>query len=115
MKEFYCQRFRWIFDYTSNNFWYVLAKTFCIIIGAPIYFIVFAIEMVLTFVNMILSWIPIIGVLVTIICKGITLLIDKLFFISILTDIGKYKKEVTKQPDYKFVEETKSNTEQSQD
>ena len=59
MKEYYSERFNWIFKYTSKSFFYCLAKTLCITIGLPIYCVMVAVEMVLTFVNMIFAWFPI--------------------------------------------------------
>lgn len=94
MKEYYLNRFKWIFNYTSRNFWYVIAKTLCIIVGLPIYAAVFAVEMVLTFVNMLFCWIPVLRVLITVICKGTILIIDKLYYICILTDLGKFRDAV---------------------
>lgn len=99
MKEYYLNRFKWIFNYTSNNFLYIIAKTLCIIVGLPIYCVVFALEMVLTFVNMLFCWIPILSVVMTVICKGTILIIDKLYYICILTDIGKYRDVCIAEPD----------------
>lgn len=99
VKEYYINRFKWIFNYTSNNFFYVIAKTLCIIVGLPIYCVVFALEMVLTFVNMLFCWIPILSVVMTVICKGTILIIDKLYYICILTDIGKYRDVCIAEPD----------------
>lgn len=99
VKEYYLNRFKWIFNYTSNNFLYIIAKTLCIIVGLPIYCVVFALEMVLTFVNMLFCWIPILSVVMTVICKGTILIIDKLYYICILTDIGKYRDVCIAEPD----------------
>lgn len=99
VKEYYLNRFKWIFNYTSNNFLYIIAKTLCIIVGLPIYCAVFALEMVLTFVNMLFCWIPILSVVMTVICKGTILIIDKLYYICILTDIGKYRDVCIAEPD----------------
>ena len=94
MKDYYLNRFKWIFNYTSTNFWYILAKTLCIIVGLPIYSVVFLVEMLLTFVNMLFCWIPVLRVVITIICKGTILIIDKLYYICILTDLGKFRDTV---------------------
>lgn len=91
MKEYYLERLQWIFRYTSKNFFYCLAKTLCLIVGVPIYAVMFAVEMVLTFINMIFSIIPILNVAIGVICKAIVFVIDKTFFICILTDIGKWR------------------------
>lgn len=90
MKEYYSERFNWIFKYTSKNFFYCLAKTLCLIVGLPVYCVTVAAEMVLTFVNMLFCWIPILGMVIGVICKSIIYVIDKTFFICILTDLKKW-------------------------
>lgn len=91
MKEFYLNRFNWIFNYTSRNFLYVVLKTLCIVVGLPVYCVVFAAEMVLTFVNMLFCWIPVLSMVVTVVCKGVIWLIDKLYYINVLTDLDKFR------------------------
>lgn len=112
MREYYKERFNWIFHYTSKNFFYCLAKTLCLIVGLPIYSVCVAVEMVLTFINMIFSWIPIFGMVVGIICKAIIYIVDKTFFVCILTDIGKWRQTHKKEVDYDVTdadEQTASN------
>lgn len=60
----------------------------------------FAVEMILTGVNMIFSWIPILNVVVTVICKSLIFLTDKTFYICILTDIKKFREAMQVQPEY---------------
>lgn len=91
MKEYYKQRFYWIFNYTSKNFWYCLAKTLCLVVGLPIYAVMFVVEMCLTAVNLLFSWIPILNVVVMVICKLLMTLVGSTFFICILPDIKKYR------------------------
>lgn len=91
MKEYYLNRFNWIFNYTSRNFFYVVLKTLCIVVGLPVYCVVFAAEMVLTFVNMLFCWIPVLSIVVTVVCKGVIWLIDKLYYINVLPDLGKFR------------------------
>lgn len=100
IKRYYRERFGWIFRYTSKNFLYCIAKTLCIIIGLPIYSVMFAVEMILTGVNMIFSWIPILNVVVTVICKSLIFLTDKTFYICILTDIKKFREAMQEQLEY---------------
>jgi len=100
IKRYYRERFGWIFRYTSKNFLYCIAKTLCIIIGLPIYSVMFAVEMILTGVNMIFSWIPILNVVVAVICKSLIFLTDKTFYICILTDIKKFREAMQVQPEY---------------
>ena len=104
IKRYYRERFGWIFRYTSKNFLYCIAKTLCIIIGLPIYPVMFAVEMILTGVNMIFSWIPILNVVVTVICKSLIFLTDKTFYICILTDIKKFREAMQEQPEYEVSE-----------
>lgn len=108
MKEYYLERLQWIFRYKSRNFFYCIAKTLCLIVGVPIYAVMFAVEMVLTFINMIFSVIPILNVVVGIICKSIIFITDKTFFICILTDIGKWRATHKKEVDYE-VEDDEQN------
>ena len=97
MKEYYSERFHWIFNYTRKDFAYCLLKTLCVIIGLPIYAVAFVVEMVFTAINMIFSWIPILNVLVTVICKAIVWLFGMTFYINILTDLKEYKATRTVQ------------------
>lgn len=100
MKQYYLERFNWIFKYTSKNFFYCILKTLCLIVGVPIYAVMFAVEMILTFVNMLFCWIPVLNVVVQVICKSIIYIIDKTFFICILPDIGKWRACHKKEPEY---------------
>ena len=92
MKTYYLERLHWIFNYSSKNFFYCLAKTLCLVVGIPLYAVSFVVEMVLTGFNMLFCWIPIINVVVMTICKSIIWVVDKTFFLCILTDISAYRK-----------------------
>lgn len=91
MKTYYLERLHWIFNYSSKNFFYCLAKTLCLVVGIPLYAVSFVVEMVLTGFNMLFCWIPIINVVVMTICKSIIWVVDKTFFLCILTDISAYR------------------------
>ncbi|MCM1534160.1 MAG: hypothetical protein NC099_05860 [Corallococcus sp.] len=104
MKEYYLERLHWIFRYTSKNFFYCLAKTLCLIVGVPVYAVMFAVEMILTAVNMIFSWIPILNVVVTVICKSLIFITDKTFYICILPDIKKYVDATKEEPVYEVID-----------
>lgn len=104
MKQYYKERFGWIFRYTSRNFFYCIAKTLCIIVGLPIYAVMFIVEMIFTAINMIFSWIPILNVVVMVICKSIIYVCDKTFYISILTDIKKYNAAMREEPEYEVAD-----------
>lgn len=104
MKEYYKQRWHWVFNYTSKNFWYCLLKTLCLVIGLPLYSVAFVLEMVFTAINMIFSWIPILNVVIFIICKPLMIAFGSVFYICILTDIKKYKKAMSEEVDYEVLD-----------
>ncbi|MCM1394683.1 MAG: hypothetical protein NC132_00985 [Corallococcus sp.] len=56
--------------------------------------------MILTAINMIFSWIPILNVVIFIICKSLMVACGSTFYICILPDIKKYKKLTSKEVDY---------------
>ena len=91
MKEYYLERLHWIFNYTRKDFAYCLLKTLCVVVGLPLYAVAFVIEMVFTAINMIFCWIPVLGIVVTVICKSIVWLFGMTFYINILTDLKAYK------------------------
>ena len=99
MKEYYSERFHWIFNYTRKDFLYCLLKTLCVVVGLPIYAVSFVIEMIFTAINMLFCWIPILNVLVTVICKAIVWLFGMTFYINVLTDLKAYKETHTVQYD----------------
>lgn len=109
MKEYYQQRFYWIFHYTSKNFWYCLAKTLCILVGLPIYSVCFVLEMVLTAINMLFCWIPVLNVVVMFICKVLITVFGATFYITILTDLKEYKKVNVGEVDYEEVDDNALN------
>ncbi len=90
MKTYYLNRLHWIFHYTNKNFWYCVGKTLCLIVGVPIYAVCFVVEMALTFVNMLFSWIPAFNVVIGALCKILIILFGSTFYICILTDLGSY-------------------------
>lgn len=100
MKEYYQQRFHWIFRYTSKNFWYCIAKTLCIVVGLPIYSVMFLVEMALTLVNMLFCWIPVLNVVVTVVCKTLMSLVGWTFYICILPDIKQYRQATAEEIQY---------------
>lgn len=104
MKQYYLERLHWIFNYTSKNVFYVLAKTLCILIGLPIYAVMFVVEMVLTAVHMIFSWIPVFNVFIMVICKSLIYVVDKTFYICILTDIRKFREAMRMEPAYEVTD-----------
>lgn len=91
MKEYYLDRLHWIFCYRSKNFWYCLSKTLCLIVGVPVYAVSFAVEMILTFINMLFSWIPFLSVVMTVLCKVLITVFGSLFYINILPDLRAYR------------------------
>ena len=106
MKEYYKQRFYWIFNYTSKNFFYAVAKTLCIAVGLPLYCVAVAIEMLLTVVNLAFSWIPILSVVVTVICKAIIVVVNLPYYICVLTDLKAYNAAMKAEPEYEVVDQS---------
>ena len=106
MKEYYLARLHWIFNYTNTKWWYCIVKTLCIIVGAPIYAVCFVVEMVLTAINMMFSWIPILNMVVMVICKIFITVFGAMFYICILPDIRLYKQATNEEVDYE-VEDVK--------
>lgn len=119
MKEYYLQRLHWIFHYRNKNFFYCLGKTLCLVVGVPIYAVSFVMEMLFTALNMIFSWIPILNVVVTVICKAFVWLFGSTFYICILPDLKQYR-EATKELSYEVedadqlaeAEQTEASTDQ---
>ena len=91
MKEYYLNRLHWIFKYTNGKWWYIVVKTLCLIVGAPIYAVSFVVEMLLTAINMLFSWIPVLNVVVMVLCKLLINVFGATFYICILPDIKQYK------------------------
>lgn len=109
MKEYYQQRLYWIFHYTKKSFWYCLAKTLCLIVGVPVYAVCFVLEMVLTTVNMLFSWIPILNVVVMVICKCLVTVFGSTFYLCILTDIKRYKEATSTEIKYEVADAEQSD------
>ena len=106
MKEYYLQRLHWIFHYKSKKFFYCLAKTLCMIVGVPIYAVSFVMEMLFTGINMIFSWIPVLNVVMTVICKAFVWLFGSTFYICILPDLKEYREATKKEVDYEVQDES---------
>lgn len=104
MKDYYKQRWHWVFNYTSRNFGYCLLKTLCLIVGLPLYSVAFVLEMVLTGINMMFSWIPILNVVIFVICKSLMVVFGSTFYICILSDIKKYKKLMSEELEYEVLD-----------
>ena len=105
MKEYYLTRLHWIFNYTTNKWWYYIVKTLCLIVGVPIYAVSFVVEMVLTTVNMLFSWIPILNIVVMFICKLLITMFGATFYICILPDIKLYKAATANEISYEVVDD----------
>ena len=100
MVNHYAERFQWIFKYTSKNFGYCILKTLCIIVGLPIYLVCFVAEMALTLVNLLFSFIPGLGLVVMLICKMLMWIIDKPYYICVLTDLKRFYMTTHDTPEY---------------
>lgn len=104
-RQYYSERLFWIFKYSAKSFGYRLAKTCCLVVGLPLFALSFVIDVVLTAVNMLLCWIPLVGIIVTTICKAVTSLFGLSFYLCILTDLSDYKHATKAEPDYEIVDE----------
>lgn len=100
MVNHYAERFQWIFKYTSKNFGYCILKTLCIIVGLPIYLVCFVAEMALTLVNLLFSFIPGLGLVVMLVCKMLMWIIDKPYYICVLTDLKRFYMTTHDTPEY---------------
>ena len=90
MKQYYRDRFTWIFNYRKKGFLYGLFKTLCLIVGVPCYLVALAVEFVLTFVNALFSWIPLLNMVVQVVCKVLIGIVNMPFYWCVLPDIGAY-------------------------
>lgn len=100
MVNHYTERFQWIFRYTSKNVGYCILKTLCIIVGLPIYFVCFLAEMTLTLINLIFSFVPGLGLIVMFVCKILMWILDKPFYICVLTDLKRFYMSTHDTPEY---------------
>ena len=110
MLHHYAERFQWIFRYTSKNIGYCLLKTLCIIVGFPIYLVCFVVEMVLTLVNLIFSIVPGLGLVVMLVCKVLMWIVDKPYYICVLTDLKKFYISTHDVPEYEDVTHLSNGT-----
>ncbi|MBR2975006.1 MAG: hypothetical protein IKC47_04605 [Clostridia bacterium] len=90
MKQYYQDRFSWIFTYRKKGFLYGLIKTLCIVVGFPCYVVSFVTEMALTLVNALFCWIPLLNVVVQVVCKVLVAIVNIPFYWCVLPDIGAY-------------------------
>lgn len=91
MKEYYLDRLNWIFTYRNKGFAYCLLKTLCLIIGVPLYAVLFVVEMAVTLLYALFSVIPLLNVIFLFISKCIMFVCNLGFYLNILTDIKEYK------------------------
>lgn len=115
MKQFYQQRFYWIFHYTRKSFWYCVAKTLCIVLGLPLFCVSVAVDMVLTAVNMLFCWIPVLNVVVRVVFKAITTVLGGTFYICILPDLKAYREAERQSVQYDVADADEAQTEASDD
>ena len=90
IKQYYADRFRWIFTYRKKGFLYCLFKTLCLCLGLPCYLVAVAIEFVLTFVYALFSWIPLLNMVVQVVCKVAIAVVNMPFYWCVLPDVGAY-------------------------
>lgn len=100
MKEYYQARFYWMFHYTRKSLGYVLLKSLCVVVGAPIYAVSFVLEMLLTAVYALFAWIPVLNVVVGVVCKALISLVGATFYITVLPDLKEYLKTRAQEVEY---------------
>lgn len=102
MKQYYQEKLHWVFNYTSKNFFYVVAKTLCLVVGLPLFAVSFVLDMVLTAVYMLFSFIPGLNIVVMALCKFAMFLFSWPFYICILTDLKAYNQASEQKTHYEI-------------
>ena len=110
MKQFYQQRFYWIFHYTRKSFWYCVSKTLCIVLGLPLFCVSVAVDMVLTAVNMLFCWIPVLNVVVRVFFKAIYSLLFSIFYIFFLPYLLDYCEALRQNVQYDVADADEAQT-----
>lgn len=123
MKEYFIEhfglRFKDIFTFTSNKWYYVLGKILCIIVGLPIYLVLIPLDIVNFLIYCLFSWIPYVSVFFLFICKVLTIVFGLGYYICILPDakshIEQSKIEYQKEMDEMREALDKDNTDNDKD
>lgn len=90
MKDYYLSKIRDIFTYTSRRWHYVLFKTLCVIVGAPLFFVLLPLDLLVVFIYALFSWIPVLSIVFLVLCKTLTIVFGAGYYISVLPDARKF-------------------------
>ncbi len=91
MKDFYLDRLKWIFTYRNNTFFYVLAKTLCLIVGVPVYAVLFIVEILSAVLFSLLRYIPVLNVVFQLVFMLLMAIASLGFLINVLPDLKEYQ------------------------
>jgi hypothetical protein len=90
MRDYYITRIRNIFTYTDKRAHYVIFKTLCIIIGAPLFFVLLPVDLLVYFIYALFSWIPVLSTFFLVVCKALSYVCSVGYYIALLPDAKKY-------------------------
>ena len=108
LQEYFSSRIKAIFTYTSKKWYYVILKTLCVIIGAPLYFALIPLDLLTFVLYALFSWIPILNTVVLILCKTLSFVFSVGYYIAILPDAKKFA-DIAKEK-LRFEKETEVQT-----
>lgn len=112
LREYFSSRIKSIFTYTSNKWYYVAFKTFCVVIGAPLYFALIPLDFLTFVLYALFSWIPILNVFMLVVCKLLSFVFSVGYYIAILPDAKKYAKKAKEKMRFEKEMEEQTNNEQ---
>ncbi|MDD4833063.1 MAG: hypothetical protein PHI78_05250 [Clostridia bacterium] len=108
LQEYFSSRIKAIFTYTSNKWYYIILKTLCVIIGAPLYFALIPLDLLTFVLYALFSWIPILNTVILILCKTLSFVFSVGYYIAILPDAKKFA-DIAKEK-LRFEKETEEQT-----
>jgi len=108
LQEYFSSRIKAIFTYTSKKWYYIILKTLCVVIGAPLYFALIPLDLLTFVLYALFSWIPILNTVVLILCKTLSFVFSVGYYIAILPDAKKFA-DIAKEK-LRFEKETEVQT-----
>ncbi|HRX13895.1 MAG TPA: hypothetical protein P5087_02625 [Eubacteriales bacterium] len=111
LQEYFSSRIKAIFTYTSKKWYYVILKTLCVIIGAPLYFALIPLDLLTFVLYALFSWIPILNTVVLILCKTLSFVFSVGYYIAILPDAKKFADIAKEKLRFEKETEVQTNTE----
>jgi len=113
LREYFSSRIKAIFTYTSKKWYYVVLKTLCVIVGAPLYFALIPLDLLTFVLYALFSWIPILNTVVLILCKTLSFVFSVGYYIAILPDAKKFADIAKEKMRFEKGTEDQTNTEES--